>query len=1302
MGEYLAWDIHDAALLLNVYLKIEKEPTAKLAQLIKLSDFFRKRAVDKGAHIDGKYRNLATLIFQYNKLRYVMSNGKYGYPGPIPPVLAEVVELYNSSRDQYEAIIADEYKNTDEKACVQPIQEEAAHVQEEINKIQKKFQNVPESLYNLPIQCLKLSRNSNNFLYKKNVYTIHELVAYLSNARETGLLKNSSHEILSCLEVFSNKYSIGQKHKDKVEGLNDEKTLKVNAVSINTDRPSDKAISDACTIDSYGSDERPEAIKNTSNNGHLTASCSGFEDKNTDNDKGIDIDAIKAVEDSANVQNVWPNWRKSYYLEDSIMLLPLSNHLANVLLRNRINTIGQFLHLSEEELSALHSVGKKTLLEAIEAQKALQGTQGRNPVSDKNLTTSNKIKKIGGENERNLIKKEISPFNNKLDILDEAKLVAKCHLDDKIEVLPLSVRLANILHRNDIHTVGQFISIPSSQLLQMRNLGGKTLAEAIYFQDLISDNRDFLSKKEEKNDSAVQKWVDELIKNPITVTTSFDKFPLPDEVRNVLIINNIYNISDLLSQSLPFWSSAKECNVHVLAAILALRKACIYVLNKFSPVKKALIEFMGNILGSRLFDSIPLYLGEEDQVIRLWKNELFIKYVKEHTLQFVQNNEGASSEMVSESIPEVLYREEHIRIILKELVSESKMKSENGYLYVVYPSIFEYVESMANTNIQKALYLKLKGYTLEAIGKKLGVTRERVRQILKKALNKRPKLEEDRYLALWEKYPTIPDEDFGTIFGWPPERFQYFHMISKSRSNTMRKSADNTLRSEALHYMAIQFSYNEEISSKIRALMKKSGAYFLINGEKVQRNRPGLIRYVVHKYCQKSMAFDDFLNIYNNVLKEAGLDGDDNFTLSRRTSINHLAGSNSVLWSRGQRLRYYDINNIDVEAFFNDINLFENKDIEISALKIFRNCPDVMREYDIRDEYELHNLLKKIWDSYEPNRSLDVHHQLTFGRMPILKFGLGNRKKQVLSLLQDNSPIERADLAEKYEELYGVRAGSVAANYFDCIEQYLVGSTYSVQWRRLPADEERVMKSQLTEDFYFVNDIRDKLLENFPNEKVWSINGHTLRQLGFLPYQDYAVSNRYKSAVDYFRNLLHQDVIDFRDKHYFYNNGTFYAELVRQKKAFEIVEVEPMIYYSRQHLYRYGIRVEDFPKFWQDISAFIGDGDFFTVFTLRCSKFNLPWASLKLPEWFYSSIIYEDEGDFVTRRFGRHRLFRKSTTPFSLADFISYVADKLGGHTEFHKLIHKIQTDYGFCPQKEKIKQIIRENVDLSEKVEVY
>lgn len=758
----------------------------------------------------------------------------------------------------------------------------------------------------------------------------------------------------------------------------------------------------------------------------------------------------------------------------------------------------------------------------------------------------------------------------------------------------------------------------------------------------------------------------------------------------------------MLKQPLSFWSNARDCNAQIISTIITLQKACTYAMSENSPLKKALIKFMGNSLGNRCFNMVPLYLNEENQIIYIWKNELFLSYMKEYVMQFIEANEGVSGGKIEESIPEILYRKKYLGRILVSLINENVIKLIDGLLYMNYPSIIEYTENITDPKIKEAIYYKLQGYTLENIGKKLNVTRERVRQILHKALSKRPKLEDDRYLALWEKYPSIPDEDFETIFGWTPERLRYFHLISKAHSQAMGKSTGKISRSESLQNMALQFQHNVEVTDKIRALMRKNGAYFFINGKKVQRNRPGLIRYVVYEYCQKSMTFDDFLNIYNNVLRRTGLEGNESFTLSRRTSINHLAGSNSVLWSRGQRLRYYDINNIDVETFLNDINLFEYKDIEISALKIFRNCSDIMREYDIRDEYELHNLLKKIWDLYDPNKSLDIHHKLTFGRMPILRFGQGKREKQVIELLQDNAPIERADLAEKYEELYGVRTGSVAANYFNCIEQYLVGSTYSVQWRKLPEEEEKVMKSQLTGDFYFVNDIRDKLLENFPDEKVWSINGHTLRQLGFLPYQDYVVSNRYKNAVDYFRNLLQQDVADFRDVHYFYNISTFYSALVRQKERFEIVEVEPMIYYSRRNLQKLGIHIEDFPKFWRDVSDFIENGDFFTVFTLKRSGFDLPWASLKFPEWFYSSIIYEDKADFVMRRFGNYRLFRKSTNPYSLADFISYVVDKLGGHTEFHELIRRMQTDYGFCPQKEKIKQVIRENVDLSEKIDVY
>ena len=56
---------------------------------------------------------------------------------------------------------------------------------------------------------------------------------------------------------------------------------------------------------------------------------------------------------------------------------------------------------------------------------------------------------------------------------------------------------------------------------------------------------------------------------------------------------------------------------------------------------------------------------------------------------------------------------------------------------------------------------------------------------------------------------------------------------------------------------------------------------------------------------------------------------------------------------------------------------------EFSTLKIFRDYPELMKEYDIRDEYELHNYLKKIW----PSENASVK----FGRMPTINVGELNK-----------------------------------------------------------------------------------------------------------------------------------------------------------------------------------------------------------------------------------------------------------------------------------------------------------------------
>ena len=61
------------------------------------------------------------------------------------------------------------------------------------------------------------------------------------------------------------------------------------------------------------------------------------------------------------------------------------------------------------------------------------------------------------------------------------------------------------------------------------------------------------------------------------------------------------------------------------------------------------------------------------------------------------------------------------------------------------------------------------------------------------------------------------------------------------------------------------------------------------------------------------------------------------------------------------RFRYYAIQEREYAPLLDALGLQYYEDMELSSLKLLRDNPELMAEYDIRDEYELHNLLKKIW-----------------------------------------------------------------------------------------------------------------------------------------------------------------------------------------------------------------------------------------------------------------------------------------------------------------------------------------------------
>jgi hypothetical protein len=84
--------------------------------------------------------------------------------------------------------------------------------------------------------------------------------------------------------------------------------------------------------------------------------------------------------------------------------------------------------------------------------------------------------------------------------------------------------------------------------------------------------------------------------------------------------------------------------------------------------------------------------------------------------------------------------------------------------------------------------------------------------------------------------------------------------------------------------------------------------------------------------------------------------------------------------SMEKKLRYFVMSEEDFKKLLEEIHFHDLKDVEISTKELFLAYPEIMKKYDLRDEYELHNLMKK----HMPDSDID------FNRMPHI--GIGNYK----------------------------------------------------------------------------------------------------------------------------------------------------------------------------------------------------------------------------------------------------------------------------------------------------------------------
>ena len=529
----------------------------------------------------------------------------------------------------------------------------------------------------------------------------------------------------------------------------------------------------------------------------------------------------------------------------------------------------------------------------------------------------------------------------------------------------------------------------------------------------------------------------------------------------------------------------------------------------------------------------------------LYKDENVKAFMNQYILDLIMENQyGCDVDFLLSRMPNYIKSLDTLYDTLNNLVDQKKIDWVfDDKFTAIFDTFLAGAKDYLNEREYKVLIQRIQDKTLEDVGIEMDVTRERIRQIeataIKKLNSSGVKFDEDKYSDIFIRYD-ISKEDFIIAFN---NKDAYNYLNLRYGGNDVKKKLSKIPFEDILRDKNIPAVYKKACE---KAIYKD---YVKIGNEYVPCTRSSIANHVLKTRGLNELTFEEFRGIYFDILQDINKIDDPRLSLMDRGYENRLAASNMVLWKFGKKFRYYNIESYDFTEFFTTMNLNQYENIEFSALKFFRLYPELMKVYDIRDEYELHNLMKKICKPEE-------FPSITFNRMPNIEFGKANRDNQVLELLIALAPITNVDFANEYEKEYGVAASTVLANYMTSFDLYFHNGLYKIDFPALPNIIADKLKIKLKDEFYILREIQDIYEKEFPQSDKTLLNPFSLKSIGFKVYSSYAVTDRYNSATEYFNTLLtKEDVTNVENIPSKMKEIVAYtAQLYKLKSEYEIIE----------------------------------------------------------------------------------------------------------------------------------------------------
>lgn len=555
-----------------------------------------------------------------------------------------------------------------------------------------------------------------------------------------------------------------------------------------------------------------------------------------------------------------------------------------------------------------------------------------------------------------------------------------------------------------------------------------------------------------------------------------------------------------------------------------------------------------------------------------------------------------------------------------------------------------------NTVDVKILNKILNEYSIASICKELGVSANEIFESQIELFNIIENTQEiTRYKNRFQLY-NFSENDFKSYFDEPDYVYKLLSLLYKKGENNILSYLESTE----------DFTIEEKY-----ILLKRTDSFFDRFGKLVKTNEKNVFDEILYKYKDRYYTPVEFQNVF---LSESSLF---NFKYTGASNFfqSYFEKSMYTIKAYGVTFRYYDINYYRSKKEYNDlIEIFNNlNDGLYTTTKLFNENKNIMSTLDIRDQFELFNLLKKCISDFPKKLDLLSRPSFTIGDFEKESF----YKNEVIK--SNGETIE--NFAKRMQSKYGIGSRSTQIYVANNFQEYLRNGIIVVN--NEPQIIDKIdgklidIKEKLDKPFYFNEDLQ-RIFESenieWNKENIqffeYKIDGNIL----FKRIYDNSYSAILQSFKDIKRIVLDSSGV--------YNKKEIKKAISKAEKDREIISITKNVYITIEMLNSNGIYIEDLSAFEKNVFDYVQNINYFTFKQIKKHGFSDKLVQKEFENHFYERLIVTSSFFQKVTRSGVDVYSIKGKSDFKINSFLENELLELGIEIDIDEFVNILNKKY--------------------------